>query len=1383
MQSGDSKLRRNILVGEDESNGVITNMLGNTRTVDISDHELYLSRVYKVIGSYYNRLTRRVYYFIFSQPYDIESVGASTSSTTTTTTTEAPDGALDVDYTAGSFQYDNMLLCYYEDSQELDVIFRDPKNYFGLHYNYPMRDLVMIGDMLYFNPRVSEPKVIDVTRAYNYTNYDAYDATLEYIYGDYVTFYGGLFRANQAVTFGDTPSTDTDKWDRIGDSYQNETNLDFDSEFRYAFNVIRMPPVKRPELTFGSDITVHSNNVRGKIFKFTYRYKYFDNTYSVYSSYSYPALQVYDEQWDGEFLGETTDNNFISVQIALHSPALVKEVEIAFQELGSEWRRCKVVNRQEQAILESTALDPIFTYDFYNNESYPVFEDGSIIAKVEDSVPKKANAEELINKNILCYAGITEGFNNIDKNDIDVNLTPEMLDIPYTNAYGIQVTLRDNLASGDWGYYRQTGGVDIFYRTLDITNAIAGWGVGVDDWFALYVDGGYYRKKFVLAEVDTTTHLADAIVAAITGTGLYVRRDITNTEVWVGTHGDYPNIGLSLFFTPAADATGEVIKEKGFKTGAFHPFCQFYYDDSLRRWEAQTSKTNINTAGYTYNGTTVYVPMLPEVSNSPAQIDTANRWIINWEVNHLPPEGAKYWRWGYAGNSLCSWFVQYVVTSVADGADEEDHMSEIDITPLQTIKNTVTATWNQFPQSNISPYEWEKGDRVRFITEEIANQAVIGTVLGDVVDGVYDYEIIKQSDDKNFIYIQLINEDIPHVGAESLVEIYRPLKSTTEVHKVYYEFGPLMPIIEDSAGVLVHGGVNQNQDSVLAVPATGIFYDGDVYHIIRTPSSPISTVEAETHLGAIHESMWWSDFYESDEWDKGKIGLETNFGERYLNIIRHSNPYLQNTQINGLSTFEALSYKELNDVFGNIVAIYELGDTLKCYQERKASSIGIGRTEYMDAQGKITVTSSDQLLGGIRYSPSNYATVFPESISRNNRYIYGFDIYNGVMWRDSANGIFPISGRYADAGGDSDYKMATWFKDKSKELLVSGIEHTDVMSAWDEEFKNLHVIFVDYDEELNSEAIVFHEPSNRWICFEDLDQTPASHNVMVECSTYTILQGFEGGLGYSFDEDTRFAMFNIVTPSGFVTVDMDSISLVMTVNTPLVTGAGEASDMGIAESMTAYTPTVHISYTNFDVDQMGFVAEASDSSYAQAAVITSSEATATITAIPTSHFWVTEDLIHPLNLTDTVYNGHTLYVFPIDSNSTSDDIVSTLEITDAYGNSDSISITHYKPLVPPVVTVQSNPSDTSGMTIVDASGSATVGLADLSITFTPDHPDYSYNEAYTIYYIILKNSVNAGSGSLSVNDERANVKAIAMTSVADYGDIIQVYLQGDLIPV
>ena len=313
MTHGSSRVHRNVLVGEDESGGVITQMLGATRTVDIADHELYLSRIYKVIGSYYNHLTRRVYYFIFSQPYEVTSAGANTSTTTTTTTEEG--GSLDVDYTSGSFLYDNMLLCYYEDTQLLDVIFRDPKNYFGLHIDYPMRDIVMIGDWLYFNPRVSEPKMIDVTRAYNYTNYDAYDATLEYIYGDYVTFYGGLFRANTAATFGDTPETDTDKWDRIGDSYQNETILGFDSEFRYAFNVIKQAPVVRPSLGFGTDETINSNNVRGKMFRFSYRYKYFDNSYSVYSAYSDVSLPVDDEEWNGEILNEEKFNNYIAVTV------------------------------------------------------------------------------------------------------------------------------------------------------------------------------------------------------------------------------------------------------------------------------------------------------------------------------------------------------------------------------------------------------------------------------------------------------------------------------------------------------------------------------------------------------------------------------------------------------------------------------------------------------------------------------------------------------------------------------------------------------------------------------------------------------------------------------------------------------------------------------------------------------------------------------------------------------------------------------------------------------------------------------------------------------------------------------------------------------------
>ena len=145
-----------------------------------------------------------------------------------------------------------------------------------------------------------------------------------------------------------------------------------------------------------------------------------------------------------------------------------------------------------------------------------------------------------------------------------------------------------------------------------------------------------------------------------------------------------------------------------------------------------------------------------------------------------------------------------------------------------------------------------------------------------------------------------------------------------------------------------------------------------------------------------------------DDFDRGKIGFETSFGKRFLNIIRYSRPYFQDTELNGLSVFEEddanewPGYKMLNDVFGNIVAIYEQGDSLKCYQERKEADILIGRTEYLDSAGKSTVATSNVVLGTIRYSPSNYSTIFPESIARNNRWIYGFDIYNGVFCRSAS---------------------------------------------------------------------------------------------------------------------------------------------------------------------------------------------------------------------------------------------------------------------------------------------------------------------------------------------------------------------------------------------
>ena len=504
-----------------------------------------------------------------------------------------------------------------------------------------------------------------------------------------------------------------------------------------------------------------------------------------------------------------------------------------------------------------------------------------------------------------------------------------------------------------------------------------------------------------------------------------------------------------------------------------------------------------------------------------------------------------------------------------------------------------------------------------------------------------------------------------------------------------------------------------------------------------------------------------------------------------LNIIRHSNPYLQNTQINGLSTFESLSYKELNDIYGDIIAIYELGNTLKCYQERKASSIGIGRTEYMDADGKITVTNSDQLLGGVRYSPSNFSTVFPESIMRNNRYIYGFDIYNGVMWRDSANGIFPISGRYAEAGGDSNYRMATWFKDKAKELLVSGIGHCDVMSVWDEEFKNLHVTFVDYEEETHNETIVFHEPSNRWICFQDLYYTPPSYSVMVECDTYTILQGFEGGLGYTFDEDNRFAMFNIQTPTGFTVANLDSITVGITANTPSVesTGDSDAGDTYVGMSMTAYTPTVLVQWLYGDVSSIWFPYDADTAAEYSAVVVTVSSNlepfTIDITAVPWLEYAVYDpsNTVHIAN-PDLWTTGCYVRFYPKNANAATEK-TGNLYIESGVYQPFAVSVTHQA--APATVTIRA--ANDAVMTISDT-GSNLIG--GFNIEFTPHYvPDNDLH--FDVCWLIKVNDVEVYSSGITgipcTQDIHENLQEIDYGSATwENGDLIDVYLYYEAAP-
>jgi hypothetical protein len=1114
LPKGSAPYALNLLKSEDGSGYIITNLKGNRKVTYVppTAHPLLDANVYFTLCSCYDPLTRNVYYWIFTQPVDTSG--------------------------SGDYEYDNRLLRFNEETEIIDTIFVDYVNYFGLDPLKPFKDSFVLGTWLYFNPRESEPKMIDIDMAYNYTNYNAYDSTLTYVYGQKVTYFGGLFMALDSVAADETPVNTTAKWERIGDCYQDETNFEiyYDSEFRYAFNVIKLPPIPKITFSWGSDTDRAVNDLTGLIFRFAARYKYFDNTYSKYSAFSDITLSPSSEQYNGDITNITTTNNYLALIIPLHSPSLVSHVEVVFQTLGGDWKLAEIIRRQDIDLLP----DSYFIYNFYNDGSYPAIDDTDIFEN-QDAVPQKANCQEIINKNILCYAGCTEGFDNLPKEDIDVSLTPEPIEFVAADYQG--TTVWDNIAEGDLTeeVERETdptlpdyGSILYTYADIDMSDAFSA-GLSAGDYYKIRIGSQEFVYRLSDSDDDSVQDLVAGLATAITQqfehTAIVNPSDDTKLRIDSGYTAKTVDVSMSIFFN--AGAGSNLVKQRGFKTGAWHPFCMFYYDSSLRRWDAQTSKENLDgTAAWEILGTTVYVPMLGEYS--PTLSGLNYKWYINWKVNHQPPEGAKFWRWGYAGNSLCSYFVRYIIGS-EDGVSIDDSAADgteplntvfIDITPLQTLTNSTTSGWNTFPNSIIKPYSYVKGDRIRFITEK---SDAIANEIGDTLDGMYDFEILGEDKTINRIYIQDFDYSGAGIGKGSMVEIYSPLKGDKAIQ--YYEFGELMPVLEDINGDLVHGAASSGDNQVYATntPATGTFTAGDVYHILRTPSLPINLTE-----GYIHESMWYSDFYDSDDWDRGKHGYETLFGQRFLNVVRYSNQYLQNTMINGLSAFRGSNYVELNDIYGDILRIIENGDTLKVYQRKKPSSFLIGKTQYYDAEGNPNVQAvSDRVLSLTpRYSTTNYGTEYPESIERNNRYIYGFDVYNGVLWRDSPNGIFPISGRYEDADGGGDYKMETYFKAKAKALLVDGIENTQVLITWDERHKNLYVVFKDNVNADNDEAIIFHEPSNKWICFTDMDYTPAEGWGQILELDYWVLSGFEGGIGFEFDNDTRFAVFDIETGGG-----------------------------------------------------------------------------------------------------------------------------------------------------------------------------------------------------------------------------------------------------------
>jgi hypothetical protein len=275
------------------------------------------------------------------------------------------------------------------------------------------------------------------------------------------------------------------------------------------------------------------------------------------------------------------------------------------------------------------------------------------------------------------------------------------------------------------------------------------------------------------------------------------------------------------------------------------------------------------------------------------------------------------------------------------------------------------------------------------------------------------------------------------------------------------------------------------------------------------------------------------------------------------------------------------------------------------------------------------------------------------------------------------------------------------------------------------------------------------------------------------------VQGFEGGIGYSFNEETRFATFNIGSGLGTTTgvyMTADELPMVLTINPPTVMADASLSPTHLPivlsvkdathfeSSIDATDKDMSWTHSQYGIgNQLVTMFTLVGSNYA---TLTSFPSWITVVDFPYYH--------GSLSVGYTLVDGNQIGIYPSTANigvARSGNVV----WTDNYGN--VCTITVYQNFNPVDPTLNIEAGDPAYIPIYNTSGIVTLGDATLQFTFTPNNILYGYLDRFNTPYYVFRDGVLDSSGTLTnVRDETSNTRSVEMTSVAWYGEHIYVYI-------
>lgn len=813
------------------------------------------------------------------------------------------------------------------------------------------------------------------------------------------------------------------------------------TEFREQFiDQIRYPPIISPPLTYLDDTSRATNYLRRKLWQFSHRYIYYDFSKSVFSPWS----EISKPQGEETSLGiiqESSPNNAIDITVNTSHPN-VRRIEVMFRE-GNDgvWF---LIN------------DFIDKYDVDNNRLINDFLDvnlrwhgdkqGTAVPDAEtiplfDAVPHRANTLEYLNIDRIVHANYVFGYDNVD---LDVSMSFRYN--PFNIGFVIQSWDSLSTIPAPNNYFVLDGAPIIrFCLPTVITDVEEGTSINfIINYVAATSPTSAAAFNYIVKAADLVS--LNALATAVS-TELNKFHDLSAAVVvpartcveitLVGVNYTSVNLSNLLVGNP-------IEKRTTWKKGSWQNFGIVYSDA-----QGRVGAVNID------DNTTVYVPFHTE--EVPGQQYEEN---VNWdvtldmEISHLPPPWAVSYQIVYGGSSVV-FYLQWNLNRNPD-----DVVTQSDGTPLADriilfVPELTDAIAD--PKQVSVQYTFQQGDKIRFITN------VPGIVLDELIEvEIFEYDIVN-----SHLIVENFDAASLNINRGSLFEIFRPAPEIKT--DLFEEISEIFPIVNG-----FHQGNASNQTAISS--AVVRLERGDSYLYGRNLNlwfyseflaPPVLRKDNLFPYQYNIESMNFSDFYDSEEYDIGRQNavFKNAREERFTNSFLPGGRYIQGTNNNNAFVFNLDDAHEVGIEHGQINALIQVGYTLKVLQERKLTSVYIQRTQLFTSQGAGDLVTTNAIIGDIIPSNLQYGCQHPESAFRINRDLYWYDARNASILRDSPNGTINISTDYFQ---EVDLKRITDLVNSSSGFVLGTVDA----------FHN-RVIF-NFKHGQTFDTISFHEPSNRW---------------------------------------------------------------------------------------------------------------------------------------------------------------------------------------------------------------------------------------------------------------------------------------------------------------